>query len=216
MDRRFAQVEFGPHKVDVIEGGYYDRFRMNPDEAPLVLHLVATAQQAGFRLDEVGTLLPPDPMQWQHGKLLETVRLKVRDIEALEARLKQSKAHLVSLIAEIEAKPAEVDCTTTAKRVLSRMRRGEVPGLALASNDVKALGKAKRSGRSGPARPAPRWAPARPFSELTVHHRNIPRLTLNLTSSLSFVQWRVRVRQPPRLAVKPCHRFDNIIIGCRH
>ncbi|HIH2748897.1 acetoacetate decarboxylase [Burkholderia aenigmatica] len=31
MDRRFTQVEFGPHKVDVPEGGYYDRFRMNPD-----------------------------------------------------------------------------------------------------------------------------------------------------------------------------------------
>ncbi|VWD35011.1 acetoacetate decarboxylase [Burkholderia lata] len=31
MDRRFTQVEFGPHKIDVPEGGYYDRFRMNPD-----------------------------------------------------------------------------------------------------------------------------------------------------------------------------------------
>ena len=31
MDRRFTQVEFGPHTVDVLEGGYYDRFRMNPD-----------------------------------------------------------------------------------------------------------------------------------------------------------------------------------------
>ncbi|MFT4067329.1 acetoacetate decarboxylase [Paraburkholderia sp.] len=31
MDRRFTQVEFGSHKVEVIEGGYYDRFRMNPD-----------------------------------------------------------------------------------------------------------------------------------------------------------------------------------------
>ena len=31
MDRRFTQVEFGPHTVDVPEGGYYDRFRMNPD-----------------------------------------------------------------------------------------------------------------------------------------------------------------------------------------
>lgn len=26
MDRRFTQVEFGPHTVDVPEGGYYDRF----------------------------------------------------------------------------------------------------------------------------------------------------------------------------------------------
>ncbi|WP_322052829.1 acetoacetate decarboxylase [Paraburkholderia bannensis] len=31
MDRLFTQVEFGPHKVDVPAGGYYDRFRMNPD-----------------------------------------------------------------------------------------------------------------------------------------------------------------------------------------
>lgn len=31
MDRLFAQVEFGPHKVEVPAGGYYDRFRMNPN-----------------------------------------------------------------------------------------------------------------------------------------------------------------------------------------
>ncbi|OAJ51545.1 acetoacetate decarboxylase [Paraburkholderia ginsengiterrae] len=31
MDRRFTQVDFGPHKVDVPAGGYYDRFRMNPN-----------------------------------------------------------------------------------------------------------------------------------------------------------------------------------------
>lgn len=36
MDRRFTQVEFGGQKVQVPEGGYYDRFRMNPD-----LHEVA-------------------------------------------------------------------------------------------------------------------------------------------------------------------------------
>lgn len=31
MDTRFTQVAFGPHTVDVPAGGYYDRFRMNPD-----------------------------------------------------------------------------------------------------------------------------------------------------------------------------------------
>lgn len=31
MDKRFTQVAFGPHTVDVPAGGYYDRFRMNPD-----------------------------------------------------------------------------------------------------------------------------------------------------------------------------------------
>ncbi|WP_028217358.1 acetoacetate decarboxylase [Paraburkholderia oxyphila] len=31
MDRRYTRVEFGPHTVEVPEGGYYDRFRMNPN-----------------------------------------------------------------------------------------------------------------------------------------------------------------------------------------
>jgi hypothetical protein len=31
MDRQFTQVQFGTQAVDVLTGGYYDRFRMNPD-----------------------------------------------------------------------------------------------------------------------------------------------------------------------------------------
>ncbi|MBN3854216.1 acetoacetate decarboxylase [Paraburkholderia sp. Ac-20340] len=31
MDRLRTEVEFGPHRVEVPAGGYYDRFRMNPD-----------------------------------------------------------------------------------------------------------------------------------------------------------------------------------------
>ncbi|MCY0853189.1 MerR family transcriptional regulator [Cupriavidus sp. D39] len=119
-------------------------YRTYPPEALLVLDLVSTAQKAGFSLDEIGTLLPLDPTQWRHGKVLETLRLKVQDIEALEARLAQSKTHLVSLIAEIETKPAEIDCTTNAQRLLSRMRRGEMTSPALASGDVKALRKPRR------------------------------------------------------------------------
>lgn len=30
MDRRFTEVELGGQKVEVPEGGYHDRFRMNP------------------------------------------------------------------------------------------------------------------------------------------------------------------------------------------
>lgn len=30
-DKQFTEVEFGQYKVKVPSGGYYDRFRMNPD-----------------------------------------------------------------------------------------------------------------------------------------------------------------------------------------
>ncbi|AQZ32892.1 MerR family transcriptional regulator [Pseudomonas sp. LPH1] len=100
-------------------------YRSYPEQAVLVLNLITTAQQAGFSLEELRTLLPQDLAQWEHGKLLDTLQAKVKDIEALELRLAQSKAHLLALIDEIESKPDDIDCATNAKRVLSKMNLGE-------------------------------------------------------------------------------------------
>lgn len=101
-------------------------YRSYPEEAVLVLNLISTAQQAGFSLDELRILLPQDLSQWEHGKLLDTLQAKVRDIEALEQRLAQSKTHLLALIHEIENKPGDLDCAANAKRVLSKMNLGEM------------------------------------------------------------------------------------------
>ena len=100
-------------------------YRSYPEQAVLVLNLITTAQQAGFSLDELRTLLPQDLTQWEHGKLLDTLQAKVKDIEALEQRLAQSKAHLLTLIDEIESKPDDIDCASNAKRVLSRLNLSE-------------------------------------------------------------------------------------------
>lgn len=127
-------------KVERQSNGY----RTYPPQAVLLLDLIAAAQQAGFSLDEIRTLLPPDLAQWKHGSLIETLRSKVQDIEALQARLAQSKGHLVALLAEIEAKPEEIDCAANARRVLSRIRSGELESPVLATGDVTTLRKASR------------------------------------------------------------------------
>ena len=100
-------------------------YRRYPEEAVLVLKLITTAQQAGFSLDELRTLLPQNLSQWEHGKLLDTLQAKVQDIEALEQRLAQSKMHLLALIDEIESKPDDLDCASNARRVLSKMNLDE-------------------------------------------------------------------------------------------
>jgi DNA-binding transcriptional MerR regulator len=100
-------------------------YRSYPEDAVLILKLIATGQRAGFSLDELRTLLPRDLADWEHGTLLETLRRKVRDIEALQAQLAQSKAQLVELMAQIEAKPQDMDCAANARRVLSEMRLEE-------------------------------------------------------------------------------------------
>ena len=119
-------------------------YRTYPPQAMRVLNLIATAQKAGFSLDEIRTLLPPDLEQWRHGPLMETLRGKVADIEALQARLVHSKAQLVSLIEEIEAKPGDTDCAANARRVLSRLLDGEREPPTLAASDVRQLAKASR------------------------------------------------------------------------
>lgn len=97
-------------------------YRSYPADAVLVLQLIATAQRAGFSLDELRTLLPGDLAQWEHGTLLGTLRRKVEDIETLQAQLADSKAQLVALMAQIEAKPQDMSCAANARRVLSEMR----------------------------------------------------------------------------------------------
>jgi len=100
-------------------------YRAYPDEAVLVLRLITTGQRAGFSLDELRALLPSDLAQWEHGTLLDTLRRKVQDIEALQAQLAQSRIHLLELVQQIEAKPKDMECAANARRVLSEMRLGD-------------------------------------------------------------------------------------------
>lgn len=132
-------------------------YRAYPPEAALTLNLIVAAQKAGFSLDEIRSLLPPDLENWRHDVVLEALRRKVTDIEALQARLAQSKTHLVALIGEIEAKPGEVACSENARRVLSLMLEGKMESPALAPDDLKALGKSARRRKTNslaPGRPA--------------------------------------------------------------
>lgn len=126
-------------------------YRTYPPEAVVVLDLITTAQKAGFSLDEIRALLPSDLEQWEHGALIEALRRKVADIEALEVRLAQSKAQLVALIKDIEAKPEDIDCAANARRVLSRVLGGGMESPTMATGDVRLVGKAggRRSARAG-------------------------------------------------------------------
>lgn len=125
-------------------------YRTYSPQAIVVLDLIATAQQAGFSLDEIRALLPLDLARWDHGPLMETLRGKIAAIEGLEARLAHSKARLLSLIADIDAKPDDMDCATNSQRVLSRLLDNDAARPTLTAGDVRQLAKTARrpSGRS--------------------------------------------------------------------
>lgn len=93
-------------------------YREYPQEAVMVLGIIHSAQQTGFSLDEIKKILPADLSNWQHEQLLLALNKKVADIEAMEARLKESKNQLVALIQFITDKPEGMACADNAKRVL--------------------------------------------------------------------------------------------------
>ncbi|AOZ50381.1 MerR family transcriptional regulator [Chromobacterium vaccinii] len=96
-------------------------YRDYPPETVAVLSIIRDAQQAGFTLDEIQQILPADFLSWKHEQLLSALRRKVEDIESLEARLAQSKAHIQTLIQLIDAKPDDMDCQANAARVVASM-----------------------------------------------------------------------------------------------
>lgn len=110
-------------KVERTANGY----RSYPQEALLVLELISNAQQAGFSLEEIRPLIPPNISKWEHRTLVDALRRKILEIEDLESGLRQNKANLLSLIAEIEVKPEDGDCSAHAERLLAKIQRGELP-----------------------------------------------------------------------------------------
>lgn len=96
-------------------------YRDYPLEAVAVLSIISDAQQAGFSLDEIKQVLPEDISSWRHDELMAALKKKIADIESLEVRLAQNKAHLLSLIQLIDAKPEDVDCKDNAARVMQSL-----------------------------------------------------------------------------------------------
>ena len=96
-------------------------YRTYPPEAVMVLNLIKSAQDAGFSLEELRNLMPPDLTNWEHGKLHQALRDKVHSIEVLQQRLEEGKARILQVLKEIEAKPDDMTCAANARRVMSRM-----------------------------------------------------------------------------------------------
>lgn len=97
-------------------------YRSYPAQAEQTLAVIACAQQAGFSLEEIRRLLPdPVAKSWPHDELLAALKRKVGEIEAMQARLAQNRAQLLATIAEIENKPAGMQCAENAERMLAKM-----------------------------------------------------------------------------------------------
>ena len=95
-------------------------YRDYPADAILILKIITSAQRAGFSLEEIQGILPADFSTTEHDELLKGLQRKIKDIEAMQARLEKSKSHLETLVQYIKSKP-DVNYAEHAKRYLEEM-----------------------------------------------------------------------------------------------
>lgn len=95
-----AQGLLGP--VERKANGY----RVFAPETQHILSIITTAQDAGFTLDEIRKLLPQSYADgWDRARLTSSLKAKLADIAAMQARLARSQGELEALLARIENSP---------------------------------------------------------------------------------------------------------------
>ncbi|MFL6656636.1 MAG: MerR family transcriptional regulator [Massilia sp.] len=69
-----------------------------------LLGIITTAQEAGFSLDEIRNLLPQEhDAAWDMDKMVASLKAKLADVIALQARLARTQSELETLIARVES-----------------------------------------------------------------------------------------------------------------
>ncbi|MBC9248354.1 MerR family transcriptional regulator [Paracoccus sp. 11-3] len=94
-------------------------YRRYLEEAVVILNLIVMAQDAGFSLEEIQSLVPDDLSRWDHELLAQALSRKIAEIEVQQAQLAASKAKLLAITDGIANRPEGLSCADNSKRVLS-------------------------------------------------------------------------------------------------
>lgn len=115
---RFYEASGLIHAVERKANGYRDY----DTDAVWVLEMITSAQAAGFTLEQIRHLMPVNANGWRHDELLDGLKRKVEEIEALQQRLARNKEQLLLVIDGIQSKPEGMPCADNTQRVLNQLR----------------------------------------------------------------------------------------------
>ncbi|BBT40327.1 MerR family transcriptional regulator [Pseudomonas putida] len=115
---RFYEASGLIHAVERKANGYRDY----DTDAVWVLEMITSAQAAGFTLEQIRHLMPVNANGWRHDELLDGLKRKVEEIEALQQQLARNKAQLLLVIDGVQSKPEGMACADNTQRVLNQLR----------------------------------------------------------------------------------------------
>jgi DNA-binding transcriptional MerR regulator len=98
-------------------------YRLYGEDAVQALRIITHAQLGGFTLAEIKSLLPePAVGGWDRDELLKALYRKAAALDDLLEQVTRSRQQVVRVIADIEKKPDDLDCTDNVDRIITGLQ----------------------------------------------------------------------------------------------
>lgn len=94
-------------------------YREYSEDTLTILSIIISAQQAGFSLEEIRSVMPTNLKDWKHDELVFMLKKKILEIQNMEQKLMQSRMHLEAVLHGIESKPNDMTCSENAEKMLA-------------------------------------------------------------------------------------------------
>ncbi|MFK0368568.1 MerR family DNA-binding transcriptional regulator [Enterobacter sichuanensis] len=110
------------------ENGY----RAYSTDTATLLNIIDNAQRTGFTLEQIRRFLPQPQQRWDHEGLIQSLKTRIAEIEAMQKQLEEYRKELLTLVASLSNRPEGITCDDNMQRLLGQLQHSD--GSTNASN----------------------------------------------------------------------------------
>lgn len=100
-------------------------YRSYSTDAAALLNIIDNAQRAGFTLEQIRRFLPQPQQRWDHEGLVQSLKTRIAEIEAMQKQLEENRRELLTLVASITSRPDGISCDDNMQRLLGQLQRSD-------------------------------------------------------------------------------------------
>lgn len=103
------------------ENGY----RAYSTDAATLLNIIDNAQRTGFTLEQIRRFLPQPQQRWDHEGLIQSLKTRIAEIEAMQKQLEENRKELLTLVASLSNRPEDITCDDNMQRLLGQLQHSD-------------------------------------------------------------------------------------------
>ncbi|WP_320726534.1 MerR family transcriptional regulator [Enterobacter sp. 118C5] len=97
-------------------------YRVYSTNAAALLKIIDNAQRTGFTLEQIRRFLPQPQQRWDHEALIESLKTRITQIEAMQKQLEENRRELLDLVTSIANRPEGIACDDNIQRLLGQLQ----------------------------------------------------------------------------------------------